>query len=160
MPLYDLQNTASDAQAITSVATVASTNTIDLGAPATLPRSAYQAYGSPIHDVFGGAEAPLIDLRVVETFDSAEEDAVLKVDFIVSANADLSAPVVVMSTGIIAEATLVAGYRFRFGQVAPVPGHARYCGFQYTVTVHAFTAGKVTGGLALKGANSNTGSTR
>lgn len=129
--ILDRQNTLSINQAIT--ATAFSTDTVDL----TVAR-----------DIGAGNDIEII-CRVTTTFTTGTA-ATLSVEFVTSANANLSSPVVVLATPALAAATLVAGFealRIRV-PVTQVLGLNRYIGLRYTVA-NTFTAGTVTSGFNL-----------
>lgn len=105
----------------TSVATLVSTNVIDLG-------SAGDA----------GEELYLL-CQVKTTFDSVEEDATLVVKLYTDSDVAFGTKVLLLETAAIAEATLVAGYRII--AVRLPKGCKRYLRMEYTTAVHAFTAG-------------------
>lgn len=70
----------------------------------------------------------------------------LDVKYVQSANADLSSPTVLASTGAIVEASLTAGARLLRLRVPA--NTARYVGLQF-VTVGTHTAGTINAGLVL-----------
>ncbi len=105
----------------TSVATLVSTNVIDLG-------SAGDA----------GEELYLL-VQVKTAFDSTEEDATLQVQLHTDSDVAFGTAVLLFETGAIAEASLVAGYRI-IGVRVP-KGCKRYLRCSYITAVHAFTAG-------------------
>jgi hypothetical protein len=143
--LMDVENLLSDSQNLAQAAgTYASTNSIDTGVAGT-PADGFQARGSPPHD-FGRTRRGRLLVQVDQTFASLGS-ATLKVDVIMSDNADLSSPTILESTPAIALATLAAGYQFRLG--LPVGITKRYFGVQYTVATATMTAGTVTAGIVL-----------
>lgn len=105
----------------TSVATLVSTNVLDLG-------SAGDA----------GDELYLL-VQVKTTFDSAEEDATLQVKLYTDNDVAFGSATLLMETGAIAEATLVAGYRVI--AVRLPKGCERYLRLSYVTATHDFTAG-------------------
>jgi hypothetical protein len=59
-------------------------------------------------------------------------------------------PITLFTTGALAAATLIAGYRFRAPTDWSVPlGRQRYMGILYTVTTTNVTAGALTAGLVI-----------
>lgn len=143
--MNDIQTLMSDSQSIAAGAgTVVSTNAIDLGAAGT-PAAGYQARGTAPHDIGrSGAKGVQLEVQIDETVTSGGA-ATVDFQLIMSDNSDLSAPTVLQTTGAIAKATLVAGYKPRLA--LPVGISKRYLGIQYVIAVAATTAGKVTAGL-------------
>jgi hypothetical protein len=143
--LMDVENLFSDSQNLAQAAgTYASTNSLDTGVAGT-PADGIQARGSPPHD-FGRSRRAKLLVQVDQTFTSGGAGT-LKVDVIMSDNADLSSPTILESSQAIALATLVAGYQFRLG--LPIGITKRYLGLQYTIGTATMTAGTVTAGLVL-----------
>lgn len=149
--MLDLQTLFSDKQALTT-GTVVSTNSLDLGAPQAmaggvgLGAGLGAVYGNAFKDV-GRGEPVDIFILVNEDFASGTS---LQVNFIQSANADLSSPDILMSSAVILEAALKAGYQFRVGAVLPTGINKRYIGLQL-VNAGTHTTGKITGGIATRG---------
>jgi hypothetical protein len=104
-----------------AVATLVSTNVLDLGAAGD-----------------AGEELYLL-VQVLTTFDSAEEDATLQVKLYTDSDPAMGTQVLMFETGVIAEATLVAGYRV-IGIRLP-KGMKRYARLSYATATHDFTAG-------------------
>lgn len=136
----------SDDQAIT--ATALSTNVIDLGAKGT-PHGAAAALNG---DVGIGNPIP-IDIRVTEDFATLTS---LTVTVEVSANSDMSSSTVLFSSGAIAAAALVEGYRVKC-TVVPEGANKRYLGIRYTVGGSNATAGKIHAGISMGNQTNITG---
>lgn len=133
----DDQALFSDQQAIT--ATAASTNFINLGAPATPP-------GAPAalkQDLGGGNNMPVL-IQVTEDFDNLTS---LTVTMQVDDNSSFSSPKTVASSGAVALADLVAGKMIAPFNV-PIGTDQQYVRLYYTVAGTAPTAGKITAGVA------------
>lgn len=113
------------------------------GAATTVSRS--YDLGAPGSDVQGNA-APsdaglshlILDNRVTTAFAGGTS---CELQVIQSANSDLSSPDVLESTGAIAVATLVVGYKFKINRV-PQSITKRYLGTR-AITVGATSAGKI-----------------
>lgn len=104
------------------------------------------AIGGPLlHDIGRGRKLQIF-AQITTAPDSAAHTATIKVDFISSAAATLTAPTVLNSTAAIVVTALVAGYRFRLGNI-PAGIAQRYIGVQYTIAVQDLNAGAVTAGL-------------
>lgn len=87
-----------------------------------------------------GRELQLLAV-VTEAFTSGTS---LTVNFVESANSDLSSPTVLASSGVIAEANLTVGARL---MASAMPRTSkRYLGFQF-VTVGTHATGKIFGGM-------------
>ena len=86
--------------------------------------------------------------RELQVFASVTEDFAsgtsLAVNFVESANSDLSSPTVLGTSGVVAEANLKKGTVLLRASVPRTS--KRYLGFQF-VTVGTHTAGKVFGGI-------------
>lgn len=134
--VLDKQNTLSAAQAIT--ATANSTNTIDLGAPGTVPGG-----GTMKRDAGGGYPVGVL-AQVVTTFSGGTS---VQAQLVESDSANLSSPSVLNETAAIPVASLVAGYKFPLGTIPP-GASKRYIGLRYVV-VGTPTAGAVTAGLVM-----------
>ncbi len=126
--ILDVKQKFSVAQAITVVSTIVSTNVIDLGSAGDAGEELY------------------LYVQVNTTFDSAEEDATLNVKLYTDSDEAMGTEVLLIESGVVAEATLVAGYRI-LGVRLP-KGCKRYLRLSYVVATHDFTAGKVDAGLA------------
>lgn len=146
--LMDKNLLFSDAQNLAqSAGTYLSDKSIDLGVAGT--------------DVNGGA--PIIDpgrsivqlvAQVVTAFTSGGS-ATVQAQLVMADDAALSSNLVVLeSTAVIAVATLVAGYRFRFGSLPPGVTK-RYVGLQYVIGTATTTAGNVTAGLVMDASSWN-----
>lgn len=134
-PNLDKELLFSDAQTIAAVAsTIASTNTVDMGAAAT------DIIGNTITRDWGRSDLELLCQVVVAVLSAGA--ATIEVDVITSASADLSTPTIVCSSQVIAKATLVVGYKFRL--FIPFGLTQRYLGLQYTIGTATTTAGKIT----------------
>lgn len=129
--IIDRQARVSNAQAITS--TAVSTDTYDL---------------TTARDIGAGNDIEIF-CRVVTTFTTGTS-ATLSVEYITSANADLSSQTTVVATPALAVASLTAGTELLRIRVPVTPlGGARYIGLRYVVGVGTFTAGAVTAGFIL-----------
>lgn len=145
--LMDLQNLLSDAQTIAAVAsTIVSTNSMDLGTAGTVPGTGPSGVaGTVIHDIGRGNTGHLL-CQITEAVTSAGA-ATVQFQLIMSANADLSSPVVLQETIAIGKATLTAGYMARLE--IPPGISSRYLGAQYVIGTATTTAGKVTTAIVM-----------
>ena len=126
--LIDKQNQLSDAQAVTSTGSTASTNVIDLGVA---------------RDIAGGVvDARKLLIQVNTTFTSGGS-ATLQVQ--VQTSADNSSWSTLAESAAIPVASLVQGYRF-FENGVPGPT-SRYLRLNYVVGTAAMTAGKLDAAL-------------
>jgi hypothetical protein len=116
----------SSAQAVT--ATAVSTNSYDLG------------IGREVAD-----EGELFIVTTVGTTVTAAGAATVQIQFIQSANADLSSATIVAQTDAIPKASLVAGFTI----TNPIPRGitARYIGVNYVVATGPLTAGTFTANI-------------
>ena len=130
MPIIDSLLLLSDAQAVT--ATAASTNVIDFGAPGT-PKYSSVAL---VRD----KGKSYIPITAVVTEDFA---TLTSLTLSIETSADNSTYTTAVSTGVIAAASLKAGYRFSIDKV-PVGSTARYMRAYFTAAGSNATAGKVT----------------
>lgn len=140
---FDKQNLVCDDQAIT--VTAVSTDKIDLngGTPAFTTDS---LGNTPPNDLFRSPGVE-VECLVTETFTSGGATT-LNVDLVTDDDSALGSPTIHQSTGAIAKATLVAGYRFRLALPYGFnPAAQRYFGLSFTVATGPFTAGKITAGL-------------
>lgn len=112
--------------AITS--TAVSSDTIDLSVAKDIGE------GKSVYMVF----------TVTTAMDSAADGASLVVSAIIDDDAALGSPTTLVSSGTIAEATLVAGYQIVL-KLPPVIGSLglRYLGANYTVSGENFTSGNI-----------------
>lgn len=125
----------SSAQVVT--ATAVSTNTLDLasgGAPTNQTRD------------LGGLNDLYVTFTIDESFATATS---VEFQIITSANANLSAPTVLLSTGPTLVASLVAGRKpivvgIPESQLAALPIGQRYLGANYVVAGSAATTGKIS----------------
>lgn len=138
--LADFQNIVSDKQSIAAVvSTLVSTNVIDLRAVGTIPQG-----GSPIADV-GRAW----DINWATQITTTVTGGASTVDFRICSSAanDLSTPTVLVSSGAIAIATLVANY-FVPACTRQIPFITqRYLGMNYVIAGATTTAGNVWAGI-------------
>lgn len=138
--LLDKQAMFSEAQSVAGTnATTVSTNSYDLGAAQTLP----SAGGGTVPSDVGKASPPIF----AEVTTAASGGTSVEAQLIMSANADLSSPTVLQSSGAIAVASLVQGYQFRLGGSVPPGVSARYLGMRF-ITVGAVATIAVTAGIA------------
>jgi len=131
-----------------------STSSYDTGiAGVPLPLGLGGTIGGPlIHDI-GRGRRMVLDVQVVAPpiagittalFPlTSGGGATVKVDFISSAAQALTAPTVLLSTAAIPIATLVSGYRWRFGST-PAAIAQQFIGFQYTVGTADLTGGNIS----------------
>lgn len=104
----------------------------------------------PLGDLFAGGLCRLF-AQITTAADSTEEDATMQIAVVSATDAALSGSgslTVLASTAAIAEATLVAGYRFLMPAI-PFPVVQRYLGLRYVIGTHALTSGNITAGLVL-----------
>lgn len=104
-------------------------------------------YSTDVYDQ-GLAGVNINTNRELQVFASVTTDFAsgtsLAVNFVESANSDLSSPTVLLTSGVIAEASLLKGAVLLRAAVPRTT--KRYLGFQF-VTVGTHTAGKVFGGI-------------
>lgn len=136
--IFSAQQLFSDDQAVT--ATAISENVIDLGVRGT----PYDAAAALNGDKGKGAKVPLL-VQVTETFATLTS---LTFTIETSANADLSSSTVLYSSGAIAAASLVQGYKLPI-DVLPNGVTGRYLGIRYTVGGSNATAGQITAGIVM-----------
>ena len=127
----------SENQAVT--ATAVSTDILDLGLTGTPPLNTLA-----ITRDLGPGEAIPILTQVTADFATLTS---LTVTLETSANDDLSTPTVLISSGAIPVADLVAGAHLLPVRVFPDGALLRYIGFRYTVTGSNATAGTVTAAI-------------
>lgn len=149
--IFSAQQIFSDDQAIT--ATAISENVIDLGAPGT----PYGGVAALNDDVGKGTAIPVL-VQVTTALSNAADDGTVTFTIECDSTADLAtAPVVLYSSGAIAEADLVAGYQLPV-QVLPNKCTARYLGVRYTVGgTGNLNAGAVTAGITMGNQTNITG---
>lgn len=123
----------SDSQDLSQVAgAYASTNVIDLGADRDI------GLGNPVR----------ILVQVDETFASAGA-ATLNIDLETDDNSSFSSATTIATTGAVAKATLVQGYKF--AEISFVPrANERYLRLNYTIGTATTTAGTVTAGIVFE----------
>jgi hypothetical protein len=122
------------------------TSSLPLGLPGTPPNAFQGPIGGPvIHDIGRGRRIPIFAqiTATVLTTASITCDLITADDFTMTTN-----KTVILSTGAVAVAKLVTGYRFRLG-VVPKGISQAFLGMQLTATTAAPTAGKFTGALRL-----------
>jgi hypothetical protein len=128
----------SDAQVLT--ATALSTNVIDLG-----PLS-----GSPaanlIRDI-GAGEVMWLVVSSPTILDSAAEGSTLAITLETDDNAAFSSGTVVLTSGALAESTVVGLAGWRFVARLPTFAYERYLAVRYTVAVENFTSGTISATL-------------
>jgi len=141
--IFSAQQIFSDDQAIT--ATAISTNVIDLGVAGT----PYGAAAALNQDVGKGNPIPLL-IQVTADLSNAADDGTVTFTVECDSTANLAtSPTVLYSSGVIAEADLVAGYQIPV-QVLPNECTARYLGIRYTVGgTGNLNAGTVTAGIVM-----------
>jgi hypothetical protein len=124
-----------------TAATYLSSKSVDMGTAGTIPGLG----GTPVHD-WGRGNNLLVYCQVVVAFTSGGS-ATVQAQLIQADDEALTSNVQILdTTQAIAVATLVAGYQFRFGSLAPGITK-RYLGMQYVIATATTTAGKVTSGL-------------
>jgi hypothetical protein len=141
--MLDKENLVSDEQTVAiAQGTALSTYSIDCGADSTIPQG-----GTALRDIGRGAPIELL-VQVVTDLDSSGDNTTLKVELVQADDAALTSNLEVLAdSGIIAQATCVAGYQFRIGSL---PGGItkRSVGLRYTIGTATCTAGEVSAGLA------------
>lgn len=139
--IIDKQLLFSEAQDISQVAgSYLSTNTLDLRA-ADSPVA-----GSLIHDI-GRGRAPEIIAQIIEAVTSGGA-AEVECQLVTADNAALDSNLtVILTSGPIAKAALVAGYQFKLGRV-PAGITQKYMGLRYVITTNTTTAGTITAFLS------------
>lgn len=130
--------TFSEAQAVT--ATAISTNVIQWNATGTVP---YET-AAMTRNLGAGSYIPIL-IQVVEDFATLTS---LTITLETSAAAALTSPTVLASSGAVAAASLVAGYRIPSMQILPDATLLEYIGLRYTVAGSSATAGAITAALA------------
>lgn len=136
--ILDSQNLFSDDQAIT--ATAPSDNVIDLGAPGT-PVGGVAAL---VRDLGKGVPLDIL-VQVVEAFTSGLATT-LTITLEVDNDEAFGSAKTVWTSGAIAKADLVAGYRAAI-QYVPEGVDERYVRLNYTVATGPFDTGKLAAGL-------------
>lgn len=134
---------------VNGVGTFLSEGSFDAGTVDTMV-AAFQARGAVRHDV-GQGNPLFLNVQIVEDVDSAGGAATLKVELVTADDEALTSNLVsVAITGdAIAEATLVAGYKFPFPVILPPGlGADRFYGLRFTVAGEAITAGKIDAWLS------------
>lgn len=139
--ILDRQTLFSDRQAIT--ATAGSTDQIDLS-----PRGM-----GIVRDVGAGSNLPVL-IQVVETFNNLTS---LTVSIQVDEDSAFGSPKTVAVSPAIPLASLVAGYNFPALDYIPRGSDERYLRLLYTVAGTAPTAGRITAGIIMGGAQTNNG---
>lgn len=124
------------------------TNGVPSGYPAGDAITATAVSGDTIDlsvakDVAEGEDLYMV-FTVTTAMDSAADGASLVVSAIIDDDAALGSPTTLVSSGTIAEATLVAGYQIVL-KLPPVIGSLglRYLGANYTVSGENFTSGNI-----------------
>lgn len=135
--IFDLQSLFSNAQAIT--ADTLSTNFIDLGAMGIARPFNTTALA---RDEFAASCVPIM-VQCVETFDNLTS---MVITLETSDNADMSSPTIVMTSGAVLLAALVAGWRWNIDHL-PEGVTKRYLALRYDITGTAPTVGKFTAGI-------------
>lgn len=133
MAIIDNTLVFSDGQAITADA--ASTNIIDTLAPGT----PYGYAAALVRDLGLGHEIP-IEVRVTQSFNTLTS---LTVSLQVDSTAAFSTPKTVATSGAIALASLVAGYRFKMLSLVPEGTDEQFVRLYYDVTGTDPTTGKI-----------------
>lgn len=104
--------------------------------------------GTLLHDI-GRGTGRRINLHVQITTAAVGATATLDAKFVCADDAALTTNLTILLTSTpIAVATLVAGYRFRFGSIPGVIPR-RFLGMQYVVATANFTAGAMYAALCL-----------
>jgi hypothetical protein len=136
--IFDTTTLFSNQQAI--VATVASTNAIDLGVMGTPPMA-----GGPLaRDLVNGGDGIALLVQVTEAFNNLTS---LKIDIeLETATPGAFTPDKVITLGTFLLAELVRGFRVPF-RLLPDGITMRYIQLRYTVTGTAPTLGKITAGI-------------
>ena len=142
--ILDRENnfTGAAGQAIT--ATAASTDVIDFGAAGTPPQGLEMLYRKET-----GTWKPL-DIVVTTAFTAAGA-ATMVVDLQVDDDVAFGSAQTLWTSGAIAGATLVAGYRFLIDKIPPMSAaqaaDSRYMRLNFTVAVGPMTAGVLEAGF-------------
>jgi hypothetical protein len=140
MAIMDRTGQFSDGQAIT--ASAASTNNIDLGAPATLPGP---NGGMLVRDIGIGTEIPLV-LSVTQSFNNLTS---LTISVQTDDNAAFSSPTTVYTSPAYTLAQLAAGAKGNLlPDSIPLGTNERYVRLFYTVAGTAPSTGKITAAVA------------
>lgn len=137
---------------VNAVGTFLSEGSIDVGAVDTMV-AAFQTRGAVRHDV-GQGRTVYLNVKIVVDVDSAGGASTLQVELITADDDALTSNVVTAAGGIsaaIAEATLVAGYKFAIPVVIPPGlGADQYYGLRFTVAGEDITAGKVDAWISMQ----------
>lgn len=162
--ILDKETLFSDAQSLAqTAATYLSTNAVDLlngnTYPATAPRISFPStdtLGNTLVSDIARARMVEVFIQITQTVTSGGA-ATITFNLIQSANANLSSATVLDTTGALALATMVAGYRPR---ITLVPGQVtqQYLGIQFVVATATTTAGAFTAGLMMGHAATAPGS--
>lgn len=131
--ILDKNTMVSEAQAVT--ATAFSTNAYDLGVARDIGAGNELCFSATVDTAFLAAGAATLEIQVV-----------------CSANANLSLPTVLSSTGPIAKTELTLGrkpieIKVPRAVVLAQPIGQRYAGLQYVVATGPMTAGNITAGV-------------
>lgn len=135
--ILDANLILSEAQAVT--ATAISENVIRVPDSGTV----YGEAAAISRNLGPGEEIPFL-MQVTEDFATLTS---LTITIETSDNANLSSSTVLASSGAIAAASLVAGYRPSFTRVMPDGVLSDYIGLRYTVAGSNATTGKITAAL-------------
>lgn len=145
--LIDKQEQFSDEQALT--ATAISTKVINLLATAGSIGAGSTGGPSANSTINIGAGTPLyLYILVTTVLDSSGEAATLTASLESSADTSNGTPTVHWTSGLIAEATLAAGYWIAKGIPVPPGDYKKYLCVNYTVGTENFTSGKVSAWLS------------
>lgn len=136
--IFDKLTLLSDQQAIT--ATAVSTNIYDSGANGTV----YGASSAIARDHGKGNPIPFL-IQVTENFAT---NTSLTITLETDDNASFSSATVVATTGVIAVASLVAGYQAQINYI-PLRTNERYFRLNYTIGGSNATTGKITAGITM-----------
>jgi len=101
----------------------------------------------------GDGEDMYMDINITTTVTSAGS-ATLGFEFVTADDSSLTTNVtVILSTPVVAKASLVAGYRYPVIEIPMGVFYRRYIGFRQVIGTAALTAGKATCALVRKPAN-------
>jgi len=133
----------------TAGAAVVLGDVIDLwGGAASLPNPVPPVGGplATVADAFAGRQSPIVGIITTAVTQAANT---VTLALTIADNAALTTnPVTLWTSGALAAATLVAGYRLRIPTGFSVPlGRQQFIGWLYTVTTSNVTAGAFTSGF-------------
>lgn len=159
--MLDKQNCFSFKQSLAvGISTVRSSYSIDLGTPGKIALPPLLGTEPSAEIDIGKGEPVECLIMVNEAFTTAAGgtlQAILSMGTGVDGNGDINAgEVTLFDSGILAVATLVLGYNFKFRAFFPGT-KLRYLQMRYLIATGAMTAGKITAGIVDQRQTNNMG---